>query len=209
VLARADTRHNGAVLEVHHRFPVGTAFAAPQKALSSPFRSAVAELEKSAVLRHDATNGRAIGPYVVLHPAATDRFKRGQEQAVVLLGSFEGVKVLLLSGLGAAGQNVLFNRLKPGGADIVVTEMPDYGEPLAPELIERFNPRLIVFVDTPRAPYPERLRQRLARTGVPILFTRDTGAITLRMHKGSWTVETALTPPVSPGPGKPQSEPDT
>lgn len=197
VIARADVRHNGAINDLQNRFHIRAAFGAPHKSLSAPFRETITELARRTSLRSCATNGAVLGPFKVLHPDASDQFKRGQEHSVVLMARIEGVNVLFLSSLGSAGQNALYNRLGDKRADIIVTGMTDSGEPLAPALLEQLQPKLIIFADTPRAAFPAALQKRLSATNAQVIFTRDTGAVTLRLRRGSWSVQTALMPPLA------------
>jgi hypothetical protein len=181
--------HGSAMLDLHHAFPVANASVMQQKPLSRPCRDLLEELQHVTRVRRDATNGVVLGPWRVLHPDAADKFRRGQDYAVAMLGRFEGVNVLVLPDLGLAGQNSLFNRLEGVRADIVIAGLPDTGQPLASEIIERVAPRLIVIADCefPAARRaPPDLRRRLQRCGVPVIFTRELGAIHLWMRNGQW-----------------------
>jgi hypothetical protein len=94
-----------------------------------------------------------------------------------------------------AGQIALFDRTPALRTDIVIAGLPDTGEPLASELIARLNPRLIVIADceypASRRARPE-LRRRLRETGVPVIYTRETGALTFRIDGGAWIAEPTL-----------------
>jgi beta-lactamase superfamily II metal-dependent hydrolase len=78
-------------------------------------------------------------------------------------------------------------------ADIVVSGIPQSTEPLADALIDLIQPRLIVITD---AEYPatarasKKLRQRLARRNIPVLYTRETGAVTVRFQSHGWQIKT-------------------
>jgi beta-lactamase superfamily II metal-dependent hydrolase len=114
-------------------------------------------------------------------------------QCVVLFGVFDGVRVLLLSDLGKPAQNVLLERYPELVADIVVSGIPARSEPLAEALLERAGPKIIVITD---AEYPatqrasRALRERLMRRGVPVLFTRETGAVYLSLRGGRGELRT-------------------
>jgi len=194
VLARADMPHAGAMADVHLYFPVGNATVAPQRSSSRPFRDLVADMEAEVTLLRNATNGADIGPWQVLHPDARDSFRRGHDMAVSLLGNLGGARVLILPDLGPAGQAALYNRAPDLRADIVVAGLPDAGEPLPNAWLERLGPQLVVIADC-QLPAVRRaspaLRERLRRFGVPVLFTRDTGALTLQIKDGRWRVRTA------------------
>jgi beta-lactamase superfamily II metal-dependent hydrolase len=124
-----------------------------------------------------------------LHPDDSDRFTQGDDNTVVLRGEIEGVRVLLLSDLGKRGQNAVINRSPDLRAEIVISGLPNQSEPLAEALLDALQPQLIVITDSE---YPAsqraslRLRERLAARNVPVLYTRETGAITLVLAKGRW-----------------------
>ncbi len=110
---------------------------------------------------------------------------------MVLSGSFQGVTVLLLSDLGRPGQIKLAERYPDLRADIVVAGLPDQGEPLADGLLALIQPKLIIIADshlpaTARASKP--LRERLARQQAPVVYTSDSGTITLRLRNKCWDI---------------------
>jgi hypothetical protein len=75
----------------------------------------------------------------------------------------------------------------------VVSGIPSQTEPLADSLIEALQPRLIIVTD---AEYPasqrasRRLRERLSGHQIAVLYTRDTGGVTIRFQEDSWELET-------------------
>ena len=112
---------------------------------------------------------------------------------MVLLGELEGVRVLLLSDLGKPGQNALMQRHPDLRADIVLSGVPARTEPLAEALLDGIQPGLILITDseypaTRRASRP--LRERLAARNVPVLYTRETGCVTLTGRQGAWEART-------------------
>ena len=78
-------------------------------------------------------------------------------------------------------------------ADVVVSGLPAHTEPLAEALLDVVQPRLIVITDS-EYPAPQRaspkLRERLAQRSCPVLYTRETGAVTLTTQPGRWEVTT-------------------
>jgi beta-lactamase superfamily II metal-dependent hydrolase len=126
--------------------------------------------------------GERIGPWRVLHPDNGDRFAQADDAAVVLLSSIRGIRVLLMSDLGKPGQNVLINRHPDLRADIVVAGLPTQSEPLAEGFLTAVQPRMIVIAD---AEYPaterasSRLRDRLAARDIPVIYTRESGSVTI------------------------------
>ena len=170
---------------------------------AASFRSKIYR-EQLAILRRDAAPAAAgslqaiaagdrVGPWTVLHPAASSRFTRADDAALVLFGTLGGCRVLLLSDLGEAGQNRLLSIHPPEQlrADIVVTGLPSTSKPLVDPLLALVSPSLIIVTDslypaTQRTPVATR--DRLAAWEVPVLYTREIGAVQLSLRPGRWEV---------------------
>ena len=84
----------------------------------------------------------------MLHPAARDDFERADDDALVLLGNFNGARVLLLSDLGRRGQSALLARTNDLRADMVIAGLTDDGEPLCDALLDAVRPKIIVVADS-------------------------------------------------------------
>jgi beta-lactamase superfamily II metal-dependent hydrolase len=78
-------------------------------------------------------------------------------------------------------------------ADIVITGLPDAGEPLGDALIEAIQPRVIVIADS-EFPATRRagseLKERLASRNVPVIYTRTAGAVTILARPNDWELRT-------------------
>ena len=145
-----------------------------------------------ALLR-TAAAGEKLGSWEVLHPRAIDRFPLADDLPLVLRASLQGTTVLLCSDLAADGQNALMERAGNLQADIVVAGIPSRGEPLGDALLDRIHPRLII-INAAYYTVPEQakapLRERLARRGVPVIYTCDAGSATLEFRRGAWKIRT-------------------
>jgi len=194
VLTYGSARQIGGASRLNEIFPVRRGFAAPVSSRSPKYREALSELEVKSKLEKCATNGFKFPPWIILHPASSDRFASAEDNAVVALGNFDGVGILLASDLGKAGQNTLAARHPELRADIIIAGLPSSREPLASEWIEVLRPKVIVIVDSDfpatRRAGPD-LRERLQRSGAVVLFTRESGAVTLAVRDGAWRVRTA------------------
>jgi beta-lactamase superfamily II metal-dependent hydrolase len=118
---------------------------------------------------------------------------RADNNALVLLGNFSGVKILLLSDLSRDGQSDLLSRTNDLHADIVVAGLPNEGEPLCDALIEAIQPKVIIVADSefPASRRASReLKNRLAKKNVPVIYTRTSGAVTLVAKPDGWSLET-------------------
>jgi beta-lactamase superfamily II metal-dependent hydrolase len=100
---------------------------------------------------------------------------------------------LLLSDLGRLGQSILLEHTNNLHADIVITGLPTDSEPLCDALLDTIQPKVIVITDS-EFPATRRaapaLRERLAQRNIPVIYTRNTGAVTLTMRPSGWELRT-------------------
>lgn len=189
VLTHGDIRHVGGAEVLRQEVRLGHLAASPLPFRSAAYRGAQAEGTDRLLRRGDP-----LGPWTVLHPADDDRFAQADDGALVLHGTLHGTRVLLLPDLGKPGQGALLSRETNLQAHIVVSGLPAQGEPLAEALLDAVQPSLIVVVDAllpAPARAPARLRERLAARGIPILYTSDTGGLTLEVRKTGWRMRNA------------------
>jgi len=160
---------------------------------STAYREIIRHFEMTPALASTVKRGDRLGAWTVLHPDPVDRFPQADDNTIVLLCDLEGVRVLLLSDLGKPGQNALLERTPDLRAEVVVSGIPVQTEPLADALLDAIQPRMILITDSDY-PAPQRasskLRERLGARGVPVFYTRETGAITLRLRDGQSEVRT-------------------
>ena len=186
VVAHADQRETGGVETLDQLFHVRKFFTGPARSHSPAARSFLAKVERQRL--QIVTRGEPLGPWQVLHPEPRDKFPQSDDNALVLLSEINGRRLLLLSNLGVPGQSALLERSVNLRADIVVTGLPKQGEPLADALIDAIQPRLIIVADS-EFPATRRagraLRERLNAHHIPVIFTRDTGAVTLSLRPES------------------------
>lgn len=194
LLTHGDARQIGAASVLHENFPVRHALASALPARSSRYREVISELEGRSKLTRVATNSAELAPWQFLHPDVSDRFSNADDSAVVSTTSFDGVNVLVVSDLGRAGQNALFNRHPDLRADVVIAGLPGRGEPLESDWLESLQPRLIVIADS-EIPHTRRatreLMQRLQRSGRQVIFTHQAGAVTLEIRDRVWRIRSA------------------
>jgi len=192
-LTHGDVHNVGGASAVQALFGAREVFVSKTPFRSPVYREQLGVLESIPRLVHPVTRGDQLGPWRVLHPAAGDRLPQAADNTLVLCGHLNGCRVLLLSDLGKPGQHLLLSRENQLAADVVVAGLPNQSEPLAEALLDAVDPQLIVVTDSE---YPAtqraspKLRARLESHGIPILYTRDTGAITLTSKPGSWSVRT-------------------
>jgi len=194
VLTHGDLRHVGGAAPVAAEFRVREILTSSVRFRSPAYRRIVASIEGNTQSHRLINHGDRFGPWSVLHPAADDDFSQADDGALVLLGEFHGTRVLLLSDLGRPGQEVLLNRSNDLRADIVVTGLPVQTEPICAALLDVVQPKVIIVADsefpaTERARSP--LRERLEVRGVPVLYTRHEGAVTITIQPQGWFLRAA------------------
>lgn len=193
LLTHGDVHHVGGAGLVVDLFRARKILFSAVSFRSGVYRDRIQRFESLPGLTAKVQRGDAVGPWTVLHPNASDRFAQADDNTIVLRGELEGVRVVLLSDLGKPGQNALMERSADLRADIVISGVPTASEPLADALLDAIGPRLIIVTDSE---YPatqrasRRVSERLEVRNVPVIYTRETGAVTLRFRAGQWEART-------------------
>jgi len=193
LLTHGEVRHVGGAAEVADLFSVDKIYVSPVRFRSTVYRQLMERLSSPPGLLHTISRPDPLGSWLVLHPERDDHFPQADDNALVLLGNLAGTRILLLSDLGRTGQNTLLQRTPDLRADIVVASLPTQTEALSDSLLDAIQPRVIIVVDsefpvTGRA--SAKLRDRLARRNVPVIYTRTAGAVTLELQAGRWQLRT-------------------
>jgi competence protein ComEC len=194
LLTHGDIHHVGGTEPLAQIFSLSRIYTNPLRFRSAPYRRILERLNRTPGLLKTVNRGDQLGYWTVLHPDSGDRFSKADDGAVVLLADYNGSRIVLLSDLGPEGQASLLVRYRSDlRADIVVAGLPTAGEPLGDALIEAIRPRLIIISDS-AFPISERagpkIRARLARKQIPTVFTRDTGAVTVKFKQRGWRLVT-------------------
>jgi competence protein ComEC len=201
VLTHGDAQHIAGTQLILDQFPVRQLVASPLRFRSPYYRRLIETHSTLAPRVRLVASGDRLGSFHVLHPEPGDRAERADDGSLSLVGTLLGTKILLLSDLGQEGQKMLLNRGGDLRADIVISGLPSSGEPLTEALLDRIQPRLIIVGDsefpaTARA--SPNLRARLSHRPVPVLYTRDTGALSIDLSPGSWQIRDARGAVLSP-----------
>lgn len=185
LLTHGDILHVGGYEFLAGEMPIGSTLVSPVPSRSPPYRRIIENLTANTNAMTRVSLGNRIGAWRVLHPAADDRFARGDDNAIVLLGEFDGLRILLLSDLGEEGQPALFDRNPDLRADILIAGLPAAGTPLKDGLLSAIRPRVIIVNDA-YLPAGERaqpdLRERLARHAEHVFYTSDSGSVTIEIN---------------------------
>src|SRR5437762_11586522 len=191
LLTHGDLRHIGGAELIESEFATGRFLASNAPFRSPAYRRILDHLNHSPGRLRQIQRGDRIANWRVLHPAAEDRFPEADDNAIVLRGEVDGVRVLLCSDLGRRGQGTLLDREPDLRADVVVIGIPGRGERLADAMLDAVQPQVII-VSASEVPAQERatreLRERLERRGVPVFYTSDDGAVTVTVRPRNWDV---------------------
>jgi competence protein ComEC len=207
VLTEGKLRNCGGANLLNQVFGVGELWTSPAHFRSHAYNEIVSEFENSstdkihwwgerptsASRRKIFNHGGKTGRWKMLWPTATNNFPRADDNALVLLGNFSGAKILLLSDLSPAGQSELLSLTNDLHADVVVAGLPNKGEPLCNVLIDAIQPKIIVIADSdfPASCRASReLKNRLAQRKIPVIYTRDSGAVKIVTDKAGWKLQT-------------------
>ncbi|HTR43364.1 MAG TPA: ComEC/Rec2 family competence protein [Pseudomonadales bacterium] len=189
-LTEGDTKNCGGAESLEGLFRIGELWASAVHFRSPVYNENLAAFDQS---RHKVFDYRGTnGCWRVLWPPATNDLTRADDNALVLLGNFSGTKVLLLSDLSHVGQSALLSGTNDLHADIVIAGLPNEGEPLSDALVDAIQPQLIVIADsefpaTRRA--GRKLKERLEQKEIPVLYTRESGAVKITMNENGWKVQ--------------------
>ncbi|HEY2329589.1 MAG TPA: ComEC/Rec2 family competence protein, partial [Verrucomicrobiae bacterium] len=193
VLTGGGLNNAGGAQALDELFHIGELWTSEVKFRSANYRDTVATFEKSPPRHKTLNGGDTAGGWRILFPAATTGFAKADDSPLVLLGNFHGAKILLLSDLSRAGQSALLATTNDLRADIVVAGLSTEGEPLCGALIDAIRPRVIVIADSefPATRRASRaLKERLEQTKIPVIYTRDSGAVKIVTDKRGWNLQT-------------------
>jgi len=188
-----DIRNVGGAASAHAVFPAKMVYLNGSSFRSAAYREIRERFNQVPGLSRTLDRSVKAGGWQVLHPAREDAFPQADDNTLVLHGEVEGFRILLLSDLGKPGQNALMTRHPDLRADIVVSGLPTQGEPVAEALLDAVAPQLMIITDSE---YPAtaragaKLRERLAAHSFPVLYTRETGAVTLNFRAGACIART-------------------
>jgi len=156
---------------------------------SGVYRQILAALEKNNDRRRILAAGDDFAGWEVLHPPAGNKIQAADDACIVLLGRFHSTRVLLLADLSRVGQETLLRGTNNLQADIVISGLPEKSDPLSDALLERVQPKLIIIADS-EYPAPARaspkIRERLKLSRIPVLYTREVGAVEITVKPVDW-----------------------
>ncbi len=189
ILTTAEVDSCGGAAHLNQLLRIDALFTSDARARSKIYRDFVDDYDQQRRSHQTLHFQDTVAGWSVLHPGPPDPFTHADDHALVLRGTFFGTTILLLSDLSREGQSALLNRTNDLRAEVVVASPPLQGEPLCAPLLQAIRPHLIIITDG-EYPIPRRagagLKARLAATGIPVIYTRACGAVTLVARPGSW-----------------------
>ncbi len=192
VLTHGVKHHVGGFEKLMDAQPIEAVYISHARSNSKFHRAVMASLDESPSLKKIVSAGDHIGPWTVLHPAKTDDFLRSTDDALVLHGTFHGVRLLLLSDVGSNGQQALLARDADLRADILVLSVPDESPPAVSRgLLREVAPKMIVLHDA-RFPVLERAPdpfvKSLEASGAKVISVGRLGGLRLVIDRSGWRV---------------------
>ena len=191
VLTTGDVRNSGGALPLDRLFGINELWTSTVNFRSPAYREVIARFDGPPIRHKTLSYGEALGHWRILYPGATNDYTHADDNALVLRGDLAQTKILLLSDLSRLGQDALLTRPADLRADIVVAGLPGEGEPLCDALIDAIQPRVIVIADSEQ-PVQRRanrtLRERLKQKNIPVIYTRDSGAVTITVRPEGWSL---------------------
>ena len=188
VLTHGEISYSGGAKPVLDLFRPRNIYLSPEHFRSPEYVKFAAAITNQPALREPIQAGSRLGPWTVLYPDPARHFAVADDNALVLRAEINGIRILLCSDLGHAGQNALFDRNLSNDlrADIVVAGIPFKTEPLSDALLDAIQPRVIIIANSIKQPVTLELRDRLNRRNIPIFYTSKSDAVTLTIRPGHW-----------------------
>jgi competence protein ComEC len=187
-LTHGDQRHMGGAELVAEKSRVRNIYISPAPARSPTYRRLVHRSTAGRPPMITLGRGDTIGPWRVMHPPRAAYQAQADNNAMVLLGEFQRVRVLLLSDLGPLGQEALLAGAHDLRADIVIAGIPARGEPLGDSLLTRVQPRAVVLSTGENSAVSrgaaKALRLRLTGRGILLMETEQDRSVSLLMRRG-------------------------
>jgi competence protein ComEC len=205
LLTHGDVQHIGGAEIVAALFDPKQVCISPLRFRSPAYRKTVQDFGRTPHRLRAVSRDGEVGVWAVLHPAADERFAQADDGGLVLAATIRGTRVLLLSDLGRRGQEALLDRTASLRADIVVAGLPSASDPLCEGLLDAIRPQVILITDSEfpaQARASPKLRARLAKRNVPVIYTRSAGAATITFQPEGWRIKTMNGPSLAGSPSK-------
>lgn len=192
VLTEGDAKNCGGAQSLDGLFGIAELWTSPIHFRSAVYNKNIQSFEKPPSRHKMFSSPDTNGSWQVLWPPSTNNFARADDNALVLRGNFSGTRILLLSDLSRMGQSALLAGTNDLQADIVIAGLPNEGEPLDDALADAIRPKVIVIADSEFPPMrraSHHLKERLGQKEIPVLYTRESGAVKIAMNGSGWKIQ--------------------
>lgn len=149
--------------------------------------------------------------WTLLHPPSSQGFRGFDDASGVLIGDFEGVRILYCGTLSPRGQRALLQRFGQDlRADIAIAGIPNEGEPLIDPLLDVVQPHAILLLN---AHYPVGRRgspdtfERFQSAGYPWMSLIEAGSFRIEANSGRFTIRAFKTGKFHAGKGSATTHP--
>jgi competence protein ComEC len=163
-------------------FKVREVLTSGVKYQSSSYRAILEELDDRPLVVKTVEPGNGVGPWEVIYPEESEPFSSADDKPLVLWGRIRQTSVLITSSLSSNGQDNLIERYPGMDADILISGLPGRAEPATDRFLAAIHPKLVIICDSrypARAQASARLRARLGRVSVPVIYTSKEGSTTI------------------------------
>jgi ComEC/Rec2-related protein len=194
LLTHGDLQHIGGAKLIWDEFNVEKTYTGPVSFRSGAYRELLDHLTDTPERHVEISRSDKAGQWTVLHPSVDDKFAQADDGCLVLQARLHKTRILLLGDLGRPGQELLMQRYPYLDADIVVTGLPEKGEPMCNGLIGTTHPKRTIVADA-EIPATKRanglLKQRLNEMGAKPVFTREQGAVRITVRPEGFELRSA------------------
>jgi competence protein ComEC len=186
-----DKAHIAGLHRVLQEMPVRELVVADTESRSSPYRRWRHVAEASGVRTRRVRAGDSWSTagmrFTALSPPANASWDRADDNALVLLLEYGGTRLLLLSAAGTSVEQQLQTN-----AAIIIKGHHGKEDSCAVEFLARVGPAVVVqsVGEWGRRRIDPELRERVEAVGATLLRTDETGAVTIRLTRAGYQIQT-------------------
>lgn len=194
-LLRASAAHCAGAFELAEQMRIPEVWTSTASTRSATFRHVIGELRQNHKVRA-MERGTTEGRWAVLHPGSPPFTGKkfittADDTSMVLRWSGAVGSVLVCLGCSPHAQVSLVESGLNLSADVVIASMPTRGEPLGDALLDRVQPRWVLWMEPAGVVsmrVPSSVNARLVQRGLRVLSTAEDGSLTLSFGRRGATI---------------------
>ncbi|MEN9733780.1 MAG: putative hydrolase [Verrucomicrobiota bacterium] len=161
-ILRADAGHAGGALLLFEEFRIVELWTGETRQRSPYFRGMLDEARRRGVSLRQADRTGDWGDWKVLSPVAGSKWTTAADNALVLAGTVESVRVVILPDLGPGAREELWRRwpAELETPELLITEVSPSNREAWERMVRRIRPRQVVVEDSGADRSGQRLRSR-------------------------------------------------